>query len=104
MTFPILSLVAVLIPFAVERYYFQKSGPFLILLILLLFQAGLPVVGEALSRSGLEAPDTILSAYAFLAGIAFLTVGFTPMIAVVLSAIALMLMVADKFSRRSERT
>jgi hypothetical protein len=97
-TFLLASAVTVLLPFAIERFYFRrKCGPFAILLLVFLAQAGMLFGVEALLEGGAELPVPI----AAIGALAYLTIGFTPMVGVVLSALFLILLAVEKFSQGS---
>ncbi len=97
MVWLLVPLVAVAVPAAVERFYFRKKfGPFTLLLLVFLVQLGLLVGGEFLLGSGIDAPDMVASFFTVLAAIAYLTIGFAPIASIGLSALVLILIVAEK--------
>ncbi|HEV7417567.1 MAG TPA: hypothetical protein VGN98_15530 [Tianweitania sediminis] len=77
MTFLTLSLLAVGVPFVVERFYLKhRFGLFSLLFWIFVAQIGLHLGAAALYRIGLS--DDLAPVVAAVGGVALLTLGFTP--------------------------
>jgi hypothetical protein len=101
-TFLFLSFLAVSAPFAVERFYFQiRLGIFAILFWLFIFQIAVMFAGDALLASEIDLglPEWFALVGKAVGTIVFLTSGITPIVAIALSAIFLVVAAVSKVSK-----
>ncbi|MGX5799662.1 hypothetical protein ACWGS9_00250 [Bradyrhizobium sp. Arg314] len=103
MVFLILSFAAVAIPYGLERFYFAKRfGLFAAIFWLFVFQASVLIAGEIILENhlGQSLPNWVTSLGYAIGAFDYLTIGITP-IAAVLAALGFgAVIAANRFLRR----
>ena len=104
MFFIFLWLLAVAIPYGVERFYFrEKLGFFAVLFWIFVFQCSIVLGGLIIfeNQLGQSLPDWVKSIGNGILGLSFITIGFAPITAVLVALVAMIVIAAKWFRRKS---